>query len=116
VVPRQLHHAAAPTSLEAGHLVYINPDDYAEGFWIGEIQGQPADGHVLVQWFELRDREQALADPNNPVRAYAKSPNFDRVPVETIIPGMEPRLQWEPTNMLYLLHDVPGILQAIRTG
>ncbi len=79
-----------------------------------------------MQWFELRNREEAIGAGAD-TRYYAKSPNFDRISVDSIIPGystlleithddrMEVVLVYDAIKMEWALHGVGNILHQIRS-
>jgi len=92
--------------------IAINPEDPAEGFWVGQVSAPPANGEVMVQWFEMRDRE--TTDLNADIRYYAKSPNYDRIPTETIMFGIDIKLLYDQERMQWVLTGVREIMTQIR--
>eukprot|EP01127_Copromyxa_protea_P023281 TRINITY_DN8685_c0_g1_i1.p1 TRINITY_DN8685_c0_g1~~TRINITY_DN8685_c0_g1_i1.p1 ORF type:complete len:475 (-),score=93.90 TRINITY_DN8685_c0_g1_i1:40-1464(-) len=60
-------------------LLPVSPEDDYEGFWLGQIHAIPNDHTVVVQWFELRNRDclhafnRALKDASANVESSEKT-------------------------------------------
>lgn len=99
--------------LVPGMTIAINPEDPAEGFWVGNVTAPPSNGQVMVQWFEMRDR--ANTDLSADTRSYTKSPNYDLIPVETIMFGIDIKLHFDQEKQLWVLNGVREIMGQVRT-